>query len=57
MYLYEYSLLIFDKGARQYNGEKVISSTNGAGTIRIHKQKKPNKQKESSQPLQHFHKN
>lgn len=30
--VHKYSHLIFDKGARQYNGEKIIFPTNGAGT-------------------------
>lgn len=29
---HKYRQLIFDKGIKEYNGEKTVSSTNGAGT-------------------------
>lgn len=30
--LHKYNQLIFDKGQKQYNGEKGVFSTNGTGT-------------------------
>ena len=55
MDLYKYSQLIFDKGAKEYKGAKVVSSINGAGHPHIKKNKlKKNESRQRTYPL---HKN